>query len=191
MLVGEEIEQSFGSGPEHRPVEELVAAGRRRLRRRRVAEVVAAVAVVGVVGSTYAAVAPDGGGARDTPPIAVDPTEAGDGSPAGVRPEEVRLTDDGRLLTGEDVEVLDRVDNPAQVSPPEYSVAVDVSIDGEHQWMFLTTGPGSGAGGAQLVDEEADQTFREWVAEWADSEMGAPVEGSDASPEGGRQRGEG
>jgi hypothetical protein len=185
MLVREEIEKSFGSGPEPQPIEELLTAGRRRLRRRRVTEVVAAAAVIGVVGATYAAVAPGAGVVRDTPPVAADPS--GWLSEPSLHPEEVRLTDDGRLLTGEDVELLDRVDNPAGVESPEYSMAVDVSINGERQWMFLTTGPGSGGGGAQLVQEEGRQAFRAWVEQWAASEMGVPVEGSDVSTEGSGQ----
>ena len=61
MLLREEIEQSFGNGPAHRPIEELVVAGRRRVRRRRAAGVVAALATAAVLGRD---VRRDGAGRR-------------------------------------------------------------------------------------------------------------------------------
>jgi hypothetical protein len=203
MLLREEIEQSFGTGPDHRPVEELVARGRRRLLRRRAAEMVAAVAVVGVVGATYSAVAPGGGADRGSPPIAGDPSGGGvtpgDGQTTpdeavgssmdfggsggsiglGNKAEQVTLTEDGKLVTGKDVEVLDQVDNPAHVDPPEYSVAVDVNIAGERQWIYLAVGPDFNVGAAQPVDETTTQTFRDWADEAAHADYGSKVDGTE------------
>jgi hypothetical protein len=194
MLLREEIEQSFGDGPAHRPIEELVATGRRRVRRRRAAGVGAALATVAVLGATYAVTAPGSGGSG-APPIASDPSGSTGVTPGeisrttggsmsmGDATEEVTLTEDGRLVIGADVKVLDRVDNPKQVNPPEYSIAVDVTIDGERQWMFLTAGPDSGSGAAQSVGDHPGQKFRDWVHEWAEARIGSPVGGSEPEVE--------
>ena len=77
--------------------------------------------------------------------------------------ERVTLTEDGELAAGAAVELLKKIDNPMELDPPSYSIALDLLISGEHQWMFMTTGPDSGGGAGQPVGEHPDQTFEEWV----------------------------
>ena len=102
MLLREEIEQSFGNGPAHRPIEDVLVAGRRGVRRRRtVAGVATAVATLAVLGATYAVTAPGSGAAaarrsRPTPPRASAPAVDEDGNTFDLGSDaEVTLTEDG------------------------------------------------------------------------------------------------
>jgi hypothetical protein len=179
MLLREEIEQSFGNGPAHRPIEDVLVAGRRGVRRRRtVTGLATAVATIAVLGATYAVTAPGSGGNGSTP-IATDPAPS---SAPAVDEEgntfdlggdaEVTLTEDGELVLGPDVVVRQQVDNPMHVSPPEYSVGLDVAVDGERQWILLGSGPGSGWGVSQLADGGSPAEFEQWVADSAEDQPG-------------------
>ena len=200
MLLREEIERSFGDGPEHQPIEELVVAGRRRVRRRQAVGVVAAFATAAVLATTYAVTAPGGGGTGG-PQIASDPSPTPDADVTretdpdtavtsemtmGSGAERVTLTEDGDLAAGGAVELLRKIDNPMELDPPSYSIAVDVRISGEHQWMFMVTGPDSGGGAGQPVREHPDQTFEEWVEDQvaaAEDDSGLDDDGVDVSPD--------
>jgi hypothetical protein len=201
MLLRDEIEQSFGDGPTHRPIEELVATGRRRARRRRAAGLAAALATVGVLGVTYAVTAPGGEGSG-APPIANDPTTSStpdadatpDDLPDGSVSSEmtmgrgkgrVGLSEDGELVIGSAVEVLQRVENPMHVAPPAYSFALDVVVKGQHQWIFIRSSPGTGGGAGQPVGKHPDQTFEQWVDDQvaaAEDDAAQEGGGTDASP---------
>jgi hypothetical protein len=77
MNLTEELDRSFGTGPEHRPVEARLSAGRRLVRRRRLATGAGAVAAALVVGGTAFALA--GGGspsAVQEPTVATSPTSS-------------------------------------------------------------------------------------------------------------------
>ena len=60
------LDSAFGNGPAHRPLEPVLAAGRRAVRRRRVAAAGGVLAVLAIVGGTGIALA--GGHPSATPP---------------------------------------------------------------------------------------------------------------------------
>ena len=73
MDIQDEIDRSFGAGPEPGPVEALVADGRRALRRRRASTGAAALAIVLIAGAPTwprpgRALRPRGGGSRRSSP---------------------------------------------------------------------------------------------------------------------------
>ena len=186
MLLREEIEQSFGDGPAHRPIEDVLVAGRRGVRRRRTAGAVAgALAAVAVAGAVYA-VAP-GSGNNGTSQIATErspssaPSGPGPGYYVADSDVQVVLTEDGELVLGPGLRLRQQVINPMRVSPPAYSVAVDVELDGEREWMLIETSPGSGSALASPADDESSAEFEAWVAETAQAKPGALPES--VSPE--------
>ena len=134
MLLREEIEQSFGDGPAHRPIEELVATGRRRVRRRRAAGLGAALATVAVLGATYA-VTTAGSEGSGAPPIATDPTP--DDLPRTLEPRAETWKDDtplryvdGELQIRPGVVVHEHIENPYGYRPPKLSDALDLTFRG-------------------------------------------------------------
>ncbi len=71
----------LGAGPAHRPLEDRLAAGRRALRRRRAGTGLASVAVIAVIGTTFALVSGPG-----SPLGADDSTSVADGGPDAPAP---------------------------------------------------------------------------------------------------------
>lgn len=185
----EHLDASIGAGPPHRDLAPLLAAGRRAVRRRRIASGAAVVAVVGVIGTTLAVGQGTPDAARDLPatgqssattdpsPSDDDPSEARTEPPAyhWQAGELATYTADGRLQIRPGVQVLDRVDDYLHGSPVyDRSVALDVRYRGVEQWMTLewsggdSSGSGassSGAGYSDPSDGWAD--FRAWVADQA------------------------
>lgn len=177
-MLHDEIERCFGGGPEHRPVEQRIAAGRRALRRRRAAAALTAVGMVAVVGSTYALAVP-GQDSRargemtvrptlsSPPPTPAQPTSPLPDPTATSQPWQPNLyarhTDDGELEIRPGVVVHERIENPFGWEPPRLADALDVSWKGRRIWtivelgqeglVYRTTEPGNEWAG-----------FAEWVA---------------------------
>jgi hypothetical protein len=113
----EEIDRSFGSGPDpHPPVEQRIGAGRRALARRRTSAAAAVLAVVATAGVGYAALAPSApGGARE---IATAPQPSGPTPDAVPRAgddrwrDALRLAGDGTVVPSPGSQVLQRTDDP-------------------------------------------------------------------------------
>ncbi len=139
MLLREEIEQSFGTGPAHRPIEELVATGRRRVRRRRAAGLGAVLATVAVLGATYA-VTTAGSEGSGAPPIATDPTPDGylaHASPSVGRRKATPIRYvDGELQIRAGVVVHEHIENPFGYDPPKLSDALDLTYEGQRSWTL-------------------------------------------------------
>jgi len=175
MLLREEIEQSFGAGPAHRPIEELVAKGRRRVRRRRAAGLGAALATVAVLGATYAVTAPgsEGSGA---PPIATDPTSTPSG-PTWEDDTPIRYVD-GELQIRAGVVVHEHIENPFGYDPPKLSDALDLTYEGKRTWT-LAESTRKGFGYTSSVPSNGWASFADWVAD----QVGTAVPGDDGWPD--------
>lgn len=174
-LLREEIDRSFGDGPAHRPVELRVDAGRRALRRRRVAATAAALGVLAVLGIGYAAVSPGPSG-RAAGEVAVDPTPspAQDPSPTSEpwsQGETVRYSDDGELEIRPGVVVHEHLENPFALDPPDRSDALDLTFEGQRSWTILDL-----SGGFMSVSSSEPSngwaSFADYVADQADGETG-------------------
>lgn len=169
------LEAAIGTGPQQRPVEPLIAAGRRAVRRRRIAAVAGTAAVLAVVGSTYALAGGQPDAARDPQVTHSGPTRSAEPSPDDPGAtltwgsgEYVRwLPSSGVLQVRPGVEVLDRVDDYLKGSPAyQGSVAMDVLFRGKESWVTLEWNEGtSGYGLTEPSDGWAD--FRAWVADQA------------------------
>ena len=143
--VQDQIDRSFGAGPEHADLDQVLRAGRRSLRRRRVASAGAVLAVALVAGGVVVtAGGPDG--VRGEEPAATPTATSAPEDPAYVqvppdRPElegeQVVLAPDGTLYVSEDVEVLEVVENPLGLEPPRYSAGLATSAGGEERWWLL------------------------------------------------------
>jgi hypothetical protein len=171
MLLQDEIEHSFGAGPAHRPVEELVAAGHGRLRRRRAAGGAAALATIAALGLTYA-VGQTGVPRGEDTPVASDPSNPAedqdlvDGQPA-------MLGRDG-LILADGARVVREVENPLGVEPPGTSVGLVVEYQGQTIWTLLDR-YGNGAG---AVYDEAGRTFSTfdlWLDDAVAVQLGEPT----------------
>lgn len=186
MDVKELFEAQIPIGPEHRPMTERIAVGRRALRRRRRASVgaasVAVVAVVGIVGTVVNV--GDLRSDRDDPPTTNTPappdeeltnaipvatdwlecTEDWDKEPnlPLCFDDMVRIGDQGVLRRRDGVQINQRVDDPVTESTIEMSVALEATYHGETRWFYLEHGEHGGV----LLGEPGDKpTFRDWVAE--------------------------
>lgn len=167
MDIQDEIDRSFGAGPEPGPVDALVADGRRALRRRRATTGAAALAIVLVAGGTTWAVAGPGTQAGgDDRPVASD-TSPGPGEeepPATAHQSPATLDQDGTLVLRDGVTVLRRVDDPMHLEPPKRSVGLVLDDHGKQVWMLIESDP---AGGFSVLDDshEAETTFDRWLRE--------------------------
>lgn len=168
----EEIDRSFGAGPGHRPVEDRIAAGHRALRRRRAAEAVAALAVVGVVGAGWYAVAP--GQPVGSGQIAVNPTPSPTPSPSPALVWEdntpLRYVD-GELQIRSGVVVHEHIENPYGYDAPRRSDALDLTFEGKRAWFIAETTK-NGFGFSSSVPSNGWASFADWVADQVDGATG-------------------
>src|SRR6476469_6563963 len=167
MDIQDEIDRSFGAGPEPGPVDALVADGRRALRRRRATTGAAALAVVLIAGGTTWAAAGPGPHARGADPSVASDTSPGPGEeehPAAAHQSPATLDTDGTLVLQDGVTVLRRVDNPMALEPPKLSVGLVLDDNGKQVWMLLEADPG---GGFSILDDahRAATTFDRWLRE--------------------------
>jgi hypothetical protein len=188
MDIQDEIDRSFGAGPEPGPVDALVADGRRALRRRRATTGAAALAIVLIAGGTTWAAAGPGTHARGADPSIASDTSPGpseEESPSGpVHQSPATLEKDGTLVLQDGVTVLRRVDNPMELEPPKLSVGLVLDDNGKQVWMLIESDPG---GGFSILDDahRAATTFDRWlreaVAENEPGKVNAPAEEEPAS----------
>ncbi len=160
--LGERIDRSFGDGPDHRRLERRITAGRRALLRRRLAAGAASVAVVAAFGTAYA-VLPTGTEPR-TGEVATDPPS----SPSSVPwqdDEPVRYRG-GELEVRPGVVVHERIDDPFGLEEPRQSVALDLTFEGQRQWVIADAQP-DGWGYSSSVPLDDYASFDDWVAEQA------------------------
>ncbi len=177
MSISDEIDASFGAGPEEGPVHALVAEGHRALRRRRLATTAtgALVAVVVVSGVAFASV----GGRDNAGPdrdVAATPTATETPTPYEPTRREVnralrmRLAaygDDGggRLVIDDRARVVQRIANPYDIAAPGKSVALVLEFRRTTYWFTMYRRPDGSSGWSSMWSGDADQSFEDWVAE--------------------------
>ncbi len=199
MDIKDEIDRSFGSGPADGAgdagdgdagVEQLLAAGRRALRRRRLAVAGAALATVAVVGGTAWAATGAGSDRADGVPVATRPGATQDASRAadpstGPTPSEqpraertpsnaeidhalgdlnlVSYDDSGAVVIDHRATLVARIDNPFHLDPPQKSVGVAVRFRGVTYWYALSYAGDGSSGGALAWAGGQKESFRTWV----------------------------
>ena len=174
MNIQDEIDASFGTGPEEAPVHVLVARGHRALRRRRLATSGAAAAVVVVLGG--GAVFAAGGGADragGTGDVAGSPSATA--SPEAATPTRKQISralrlqladyrDNGRFTVDPRARVVQRLDNPYHLAAPARSTAVAVEFRGATYWFAAYRYADGSGGGSSTWSGDTDLSFEDWVA---------------------------
>ncbi len=174
-MLDEQIERSFGAGPELPPVEVRIAAGRRALRRRRVAAALTAAGVVAVVGTTYAVTVPGSDRHVDSG-VAVAPSSTPTPTSRVVEPSAepwkknlfARYTADGTLEIRPGVVVHERIENPYGWAPPRYSDALDLTWKGRRLWATVELTRNGLAYGSS-TPSNGWASFADWVADQSGS----------------------
>jgi hypothetical protein len=203
-LLGETLDRSFGAGPVPLPTPaERLAGGRRALRRRRGLTVVAtslAVAATVSVGAVLAGAGGDHGASAPRAPIATQGTTAKP-SVTATSPDEVvdaqtrksrqaqrdakrSLTDTvpatydalGDLAVKDGWTILQHVDEPMGLRPPEASVGLVVTNGQQTRWLLVLREhavsqdgtPVANAFGAGAMSDPPDKgysRFEDWLAD--------------------------
>ncbi len=172
----EELERSFGDGPEQRPVGTHLEAGRRALRRRRVAT--GALGMVLVAGTGLALAGP-GSSPRTTGELAPDPTPSTSFSPSqeiGWDLGPVRYRD-GVLEVHPDAVVHERIDNPYRYVAPQASAAFDLTFEGQRTWVIAEL-----KGGDPQYSSRVPSSLWASFADWVAAQAGLAVPGNDGWP---------
>ena len=159
MDTSEQIDRSFGDGPEHRPVADRIAAGRRIVLRRRLATGAGAAATALVVGGTAWAVGagstspsnPEHGPATasviEEPPDKGDEVNRGNGSQGYLGESELATyLPSGRLVIRKGWQVSERVPNPLGLKPPAKSVGLELTNGAKTYWYLVEIRGDAGAG---------------------------------------------
>ena len=169
------LDAAIGTGPQHRPVEPLLTAGHRAVRRRRIATIAGTAAVVAVVGTTYALAGGQPDAARDPqvthsgPTQTADPTAGPDSPLAWNRNELVRYSSTAdEVLVRPGVQVLDRVDDYLHGLPKyDGSAALDISYRGAEYWVSVEWQAEGVSGTGMTEPSDGWASFRAWVADQA------------------------
>lgn len=180
MNLTDELEKSFVAEPPHRPVEQRIAAGRRLVHRRRGIAAVGLLVTLAILGTGYTVIAPDGGRNADQQITDRGPRKDQERQRQSERPElgDVGLSSDGELITADGVQVLQEVENPIGVSPPQLTIGVAYDYRGVTHWAVIdgeTTANGVVTTG--LSTERAFRsfpTFEYWLDEQAALQNGEP-----------------
>ena len=176
--LADHLDRSIGPAPDDDPrLADLLDQGRRAVRRRRVLTGAAsAAAVVVVVGGL--ALATGDGPERTAPPVADDPTPTAQTSPSAspsraaespaAAPEweggdDLAIYDvgTGELLINPAATVVQRVDNPFDVTAPATSVGLVLTRGEKTFWYALYWDVGGGSGAASPA--EHGRAFRAWL----------------------------
>ena len=181
----ERLDGSFGDGPPLPPVGIHVVAGRRALRRRRVASGAAGVAAAAVLVTGWYAVTPSSPTGVDR--LAGDPTPSATSSaseaaqapstdPAEApwpRGELTRYVD-GKLEVRPGVIVHEHIRNPYRLKPPALSDALDVTWRGKRQWLMIEKRPlPRGISSSSSTPSNGWASFADYVAEQVDTDAGS------------------
>jgi hypothetical protein len=153
------IDESFGDGPGHRPVEDRLVTGRRALRRRRIVVSAATVAFAVVAGGgAWAAVPSD---SQTEAPLARPTHSTGSDPQSPTEPDLVTMTDSGwKVAPGWRVVV--RIANPMEYEPPMRSVALEIKNESERRFV-LAAYDGECCASVASTPAPAGTTLVEWL----------------------------
>jgi hypothetical protein len=179
-----ELDRSFGDGPPLPTIDSRVVAGRRALRRRRVASGVAGLAVAAVLGTSGYAVSagsatdPDRLAGAPAPSATPSASEATDDPSTGPteapwpRGELIRYVD-GELEVRTGVVVHEHLRNPYDFEPPSLSDALDVTWRGQRQWLMIEKRPMPlGTTVSSSTPSDGWPSFAAYVADQVDANGG-------------------
>lgn len=123
------IDESFGDGPGHRPIDDRLVAGRRALLRRRIVVGASAAALVVAAGGSVWAAAPSESQSGDGPAVI---------NPAPDEPTDAKLLtwSDGRWVVADGWSVEGKSINPLTFKRPARSVIFKLSNGSEHQMVL-------------------------------------------------------
>ena len=184
-MLHEELDRSFGDGPPLPPVASHLAAGRRALRRRRLASGVTGVAAAAVLatgwyaglpgtptGSGLPAAGPSSATTVSPPEATQDPTT----DPTKVpwqRGELIRYVE-GKLDIRPGVIVHEHIPNPYGFVPPKLSDALDVTWKGNRQWLMIEKYPKPrGIASSSSTPSNGWASFADYVADQVDANAGS------------------
>lgn len=164
--LAERLEQALSSSPPAPPASDYLAAGRRRLLRRRIGSGIAGLAVAAAVGLPFVLTGGDGDRAVDVPPAApggdaVEVLRSDDVDDVGL------MFDGRRIVAHPDAVVVDRIDEPLGWTAPDASVAVQWTFEGDaFRAVFAATDSGQGATALRSADTGVPidaEDFAAWV----------------------------
>jgi hypothetical protein len=166
------LDRSIGPAPDDQvPVAALLEPGRRALRRRRVAAAVGSAAAVLVIAGGVALTTGGGPGRAHEPiagtpspsPAAPEPDQAGTAWPGG---DDLAVYDgaSGEVLIDPAATVVQRVENPYDLTPPAGSVGLSLSRDGATVWYAMAWDDGTSTATSAPADQ-AEGSFRAWLRE--------------------------
>jgi len=181
----ERLDASFGDGPEHRPLDTRVSAGRRALRNRQLGVGAAAVATAAVVSIGVVAAQDPSADRSDRTPIAPRPSETADptvlpvddGWRAGcghtgqdtceallAELPPVLILDDGTAARiTDDVQIFQGVDDPVTAAGVE-SVAVETQFQSLTRWWLVIRRANGTVVAEQMDPALSSVGFDEWAA---------------------------
>lgn len=184
-MLQEKLDRSFGDGPPLPPIDIYVVAGRRALRRRRVASGAVGLAAAAVLVTGWYAVSPGSPVGADrlagdpTPsatPSTTEPTEDPSTDPAETpwpRGELIRYVD-GELEVRPGVIVHEHIRNPYDLEPPSLSDALDVTWKGQRQWLMIEKRPKPlGISSSSSEPSNGWASFADYVADQVDANGGS------------------
>lgn len=186
------LDHAIGPGPTGPDLDVVLRAGERAAQRRR-ATVAALAAVVVIVGAGAVAATGAGGSRADQAPV-VQPTPTEPGPPLTTETtglddfletgDLAELRPGGLLRLRPGVEVVRWVDNPMDLDPPAYSMALWLRYQRVETWHLLDS-DGDGGGrvlaGAQSdygpVGPPGSPTFDQWLASEVERRVGLELRG--------------
>ena len=181
----EKLDRSFGDGPPLPPVAIHVVAGRRALRRRRVASGAAGLTAAAVLVTSWYLASPGnttgsdrlaGDPSPSATPSTSEPTEGPSTDPAGAawpRGELIRYVD-GHLEVRPGVIVHEHIRNPYDFELPSLSDALDVTWRGQRQWLMIEKRPKPfGISSSSSEPSNGWASFADYVAEQVDVNAGS------------------
>ncbi|MGL5809066.1 MAG: hypothetical protein ACRCYQ_03885 [Nocardioides sp.] len=160
----ESIDHAFGSEPPHRDLDGLLAAGHRRIRRRRIARLSAGLAVVAVIGAGYQTVSHP---RNPSAPVPVAGS-AGLGAHAAERWEKdelLRYGKAGELQVNPKLTIRKRVPNPLGLAAPEYSDGLVLVDDSGRETWVLAQADAGGFGLNNSTPGVRLPSFDYWLAD--------------------------
>lgn len=174
--IADRIEAGLGTAPTPAPpLVDTLRAGRRAVRRRRLAVGAGGVAAALVIGGTALALAPGGDttSGTDDLPVADRTTETSDPAPTAEpwgEGEPARLGTDGVTEINPDAKVVEQF--TVTVADDARATAYRVTLDGTDYWVAAFPDPGGGAALATTPAGSQGLTLEEWTRLQLDPESG-------------------
>lgn len=180
-LLAEQLDRA-PLAPETTDLDDLLVAGRRGVRRRRVALGAGTAVAALALGGGLWALAP-GGDSRatdDAPPIAGSPSAEPTPEDARDLEGELAMYVDGEVVLADGWEITRQIDNPMELRPPELSTAIEITDGTQTFWFLLTQEDGgvtgSVTGSRSDPSQKAFATMEDWVADQVQANQGTPLQ---------------